>query len=71
MEDANDREATQRFTIHNMLVGYCGRRLTADLVDEVSAKLVEETRTGPTAWAFKPMEKIEAKSHIGRRRRRS
>jgi hypothetical protein len=40
-----NKESTQDFLVLDILVSYCGKVLTPDLVDEIAAKLKNEMRT--------------------------
>ena len=50
----DDREATQRFTIFNILTSHCGEFLTGDRVEQIRDEIFEEMTTGGCSWAFKP-----------------
>jgi len=47
-----NREATQEFTIRNVLIGHCGEKLTPDNIDKIAAELMQEVKAGSTSWAF-------------------
>lgn len=53
-EDMTEREATQAFTIYNILCGHAGEKLTHMNVERIKEEIVKEMREGFTAWAFKP-----------------
>ena len=48
-----DQEETQHFAMFNVLVSYCGKVLSHDLINEIRDKLIVEMREGPCSWAFK------------------
>jgi hypothetical protein len=49
---STDREATQIFSLRNILTTHCGQKLTPELLEQIVAEMVLEMRQGPTAWAF-------------------
>ena len=49
----SERESTQEFTVRNVLVDYCGQKLTGDTIERIVQKLTKEMKDGPTSWAFK------------------
>ena len=50
----DDREATQRFAIFNILTSHCGEFLTGDRVEQIRDEIFDEMTTGGCSWAFKP-----------------
>jgi len=60
MPSNEDRLATQRFALHDVMVGHCGRELTPATVDEITAELFKEVTEGACSWAFKPEETKDA-----------
>lgn len=53
----NDRQATQIFTIRNILVDYCGYVLSHNVIEDIVSDFKEKTQKGSTAWAFKETNK--------------
>lgn len=47
-----NKEATQNFLIHDVLVLNCGRTLTPDVIKDMIKTFHIEMRDGPAAWAF-------------------
>lgn len=52
-----DATATRAFEIRNVLIDYCGRTITAELIEAMTERLVRNIETGPCAWAFKELGK--------------
>ena len=48
----SDRQATQDFTIFNVLINHTGKVLTPALVNQIRDEIIKEMREGPCAWSF-------------------
>ena len=55
-----DVEATRQLLLYQRLINHCGKRLTADLIDQIVSELMHEMKTGPTSWSFKFQEETPA-----------
>lgn len=55
-----DVEATRQLLLYQRLISHCGKRLTADLIDQIVSELMAEMKTGPTSWSFKFQEETPA-----------
>ena len=49
----SDREKTQEFTVMNILVRYCNKTLSPQLIEQIVDELLREMKNSPTSWAFK------------------
>jgi hypothetical protein len=49
----SDAQATRDFSIQNIITNHCGKPLTPDLVDQIVREIIDEMRSGGTAWAWK------------------
>lgn len=47
-----NREATQVHIIFDGLIKHCGKRLDAELIEQIEKELLEEIQNGPCSWAF-------------------